>query len=194
LNIPTFFPLENVKKDIDVDMRHTKIICTLGPACSTKEKLLTMIDAGLNVARLNFSHGDHESHGKMVETLKSALVERPDKRVALMLDTKGPEIRTGNLKDGKNIDLEMGQDLEITSEDYSTFQGDNTKIACSYPGLAKSVKLGQTIFIADGSLTCKVKQLKEKSVMVEVMNKANIGQKKNMNLPGVVVDLPILSE
>jgi pyruvate kinase len=191
LNIPTFFPLANVKADIEVEKRHSKIICTLGPACNKKEQLVSMIDAGLNVARLNFSHGDHESHGKQVETLKEALKERPDKRVALMLDTKGPEIRTGNLKEGKNITLKIGQALEITT-DY-TIEGDNTKISCSYPALAQSVKVGQTIFIADGSLTCKVTELKTDSIMVKVMNDATIGQKKNMNLPGVVVKLPILS-
>lgn len=109
-----------------------------------------------------------------------------------MLDTKGPEIRTGFLVDGKNISLKMNQSMEITT-DYA-HKGDSTCIACSYEHLPKSVKVGSTIFIADGSVTCVVQELKEKSVIVKVMNDATIGERKNMNLPGTHVDLPILSE
>lgn len=183
---------QNIFEPIDTNQRRTKIICTLGPACNKVEQLVKMIDAGMNIARLNFSHGDHESHGKQVEALNEALRQRPDKTVALMLDTKGPEIRTGMLVDGKNIELKKDQTLEITS-DY-TIKGDNTIISCSYPSLATSVKVGGTIFIADGSLVCIVTELKEKSVMCRVMNDAKIGERKNMNLPGCQVNLPILSE
>lgn len=121
-----------------------------------------MIDAGMNVARLNFSHGDHKSHGAQVAALQEALKQRPDKQVALMLDTKGPEIRTGLLKEGKPIELKINQALEITT-DY-TIQGDTTIISCSYKALPTSVHVGSTIFIADGSLTCIVTELKEVSV------------------------------
>ena len=121
-----------------------------------------MIDAGMNVARLNFSHGDHKSHGAQAASLQAALKQRPDKSVALMLDTKGPEIRTGALKEGKNINLNIGQALEITT-DY-TIEGDNTKISCSYKNLPTSVKVGSTIFIADGSLTCVVTEIREVSI------------------------------
>jgi len=182
----------NIFEGIETQKRRTKIICTLGPACNKVEQLVQMIDAGMNIARLNFSHGDHESHGKQVAALNEAKAQRPNKPVALMLDTKGPEIRTGFLKDGKNIDLTLGQELEITT-DY-TIKGDNTIISCSYAGLPTSVKVGSTIFIADGSLVCQVLALKEKSVMVKVMNDATIGERKNMNLPGTHVDLPILLE
>jgi len=182
----------NIFEDIECQKRRTKIICTLGPACNQVEKLAEMIDAGMNISRLNFSHGDHESHGKQADNLRAAMKMHPKKHVALMLDTKGPEIRTGQLVDGKNIDLKIGQKLEITT-DY-TIKGDNTIISCSYPGLPTSVKVGGTIFIADGSLVCIVEEIKEKSVMCKVMNDATIGERKNMNLPGVQVDLPILSE
>ena len=119
--------------------------------------LTDMLDAGMNVARLNFSHGDHASHGKSLENLRAALKQRPDKTCAVMLDTKGPEIRTGMLKDGKAIELKSGQDLKIVT-DYE-FLGDTTTIACSYKSLAQTVKVGSTIFIADGSLTCTVKEI-----------------------------------
>lgn len=117
---------------------------------------------------------------------------RPDKHVAIMLDTKGPEIRTGMNKDGKAIKLVKGQTLELTT-DY-TFLGDNTKIACSYKSLPESVQVGGTIYIADGSLTCEVTEILEHGVMVKVLNDVEIGEKKNMNLPGCIVDLPTLTE
>lgn len=109
-----------------------------------------------------------------------------------MLDTKGPEIRTGLLKDHKSITLTEGQDLFITT-DY-TIEGDSSRIACSYKTLPKSVKVGQQILIADGTLVCEVKELKEDGVLVKVCNNVTIGEKKNMNLPGVIVDLPTITE
>lgn len=108
----------------------------------------------MNVARLNFSHGDHKTHGQSLENLQEALKQRPDKHVAVMLDTKGPEIRTGLLRDSKPIELTAGQTLKIVT-DYA-IEGDTTKIACSYKSLPTTVSVGSTIFIADGSLTCEV--------------------------------------
>ncbi len=140
-----------------------------------------MIDAGMNVARLNFSHGDHKSHGAQAATLQAALKQRPDKSVALMLDTKGPEIRTGALKEGKNINLSIGQALEITT-DY-TIEGDNTKISCSYKNLPNSVKVGSTIFIADGSLTCVVTEIREVSNPLALLKREKIFYYKISLLP-----------
>jgi pyruvate kinase len=119
--------------------------------------LVKMLDAGLDIARLNFSHGDHETHGRSVANLREALKQRPGKSCAIMLDTKGPEIRTGMLKDHKPIELVKDQEL-IISTDY-TLEGDNTKIACSYESLCTSVKVGQDVLVADGSLTCEVKEI-----------------------------------
>jgi pyruvate kinase len=109
-----------------------------------------------------------------------------------MLDTKGPEIRTGILKDGQPIELEMGQNLDIVT-DYA-LEGDNTTIACSYKALPQTVQVGSTIYIADGSLTCEVTEIMENGVKTTVKNKAKIGERKNMNLPGAIVDLPTLTE
>ena len=120
--------------------------------------LIKMLDAGMNVARLNFSHGDHKSHGQTLENLREALKQRPDKQCAFLLDTKGPEIRTGFFKDGKKtIDLVAGQSLKMVT-DYEVL-GDSTTLACSYKSLSTTVKVGSTIFIADGSLTCTVTEL-----------------------------------
>ena len=118
--------------------RKTNIVCTMGPSCWETDQLIALIDAGMNVARLNFSHGDHESHAATVKRLHEAKHQRPNAHVALMLDTKGPEIRTGFLKpDFKPLNLIRGQSLEIVT-DY-TVLGDNTTLACSYPDLPNSV-------------------------------------------------------
>mmetsp|Transcript_8070 Transcript_8070/g.9202 ORF Transcript_8070/g.9202 Transcript_8070/m.9202 type:complete len:503 (-) Transcript_8070:41-1549(-) len=184
--------LSNILGATDVSHRKTKIICTLGPSCSTQEKLVEMLNAGMDVARFNFSHGDHESHGKMLDTLREAVKLIPGKQCAVLLDTKGPEIRTGFLEGHEKVTFEAGQDLEITT-DYS-FEGNSKKIACSYKGLAKTVKPGDQVLMADGSLVCTVEECLEDSIRVTVKNKATIGERKNMNLPGCVVDLPTLTE
>ena len=131
------------------------------PSCWDTDMLVKMLDAGMNVARLNFSHGDHKTHGQSLENLQEAMKQRPDKTCAVMLDTKGPEIRTGFLRDNKPIDLVSGQSLKIVT-DYA-IEGDNTKIACSYKSLPKTVSVGSTIFIADGSLTCEVTEVHDVS-------------------------------
>jgi len=190
MNVTTKCPAD-VMAECTMD-RKSKIVCTLGPACWDTDMLVQMIDAGMNVARLNFSHGSHESHANVLSNLRAACLERPNAQIAVMLDTKGPEIRTGFYKNGGTIQLSAGQELEITT-DYE-FLGDETKISCSYEALPRSVNPGQTILIADGSLVVTVKSLGFTSIIVEVMNNAKIGERKNMNLPGVIVDLPTITE
>ena len=173
--------------------RKTNIVCTMGPSCWDTDMLVKLIDAGMNVARLNFSHGDHESHGATVRRLHEAKQLRPGKHVALMLDTKGPEIRTGFLKpDFKPLNLVRGQSLELVT-DYSVL-GDNTTLAVSYKDLPQSAHVGMTILAADGSLVMTVTEIRETSVMVTLDCNATIGERKNMNLPGVKVNLPVLTE
>jgi len=174
--------------------RKCKIICTMGPACWDTDTLVKMIDAGMNVARLNFSHGDHEMHGQTVGRIREAQKLRPDKPVAILLDTKGPEIRTGFFREdvGGKIDVVAGQDLKLVT-DYS-FKGDSTCFAITYQQLPTSVKPGNTILMADGSLSLTVKECGPDWVMTTVMNKCKLGERKNCNLPGVKVDLPVLQE
>lgn len=178
--------------ETDTSRLQSKIVCTLGPACGTKEKLVAMIDAGMTIARFNFSHGDHESHGKMLSLLREAQTERPDKYVAVMLDTKGPEIRTGFLVGHEPVVLKEGQRLTI-STDYS-LEGTNEVIACSYKALPRSVSPGNTILAADGSLVMEVLECHDESVDVLVKNDVKLGERKNMNLPGIVVELPTVTE
>jgi pyruvate kinase len=170
---------------------YLQIVCTIGPASWSKETLIEMIDAGMNVARLNFSHGDHERHAETVTAIREAAEERPGCNVAILLDTKGPEIRTGMSKDHANITLTAGQSLKI-STDY-TLEGDSSAIACSYASLPTSVKPGSTILAADGSLVMVVKECLADGVTVTVKNDAVLGERKNMNLPGVIVDLPTIT-
>jgi len=174
--------------------RKCKIICTMGPKCWDVDMLVNLIDAGMNVARLNFSHGDHEAHGTVVKNIREACKQRPSKPVAILLDTKGPEIRTGFFKEecGGKIQLKAGQDLKLVT-DYS-FKGDSTCFALSYDMLCSSVRPGGLILCADGSLVLKVKEVGSDYVMTEVMNDREMGERKNCNLPGVKVDLPVLQE
>jgi len=175
--------------------RRTKIVCTLGPACWSEEGLAALLDRGMNVARLNFSHGDHEAHGKTLARLRK-VADAKSRNVAVMLDTKGPEIRTGFFegKDVNKIQLEKGKEIVLTS-DY-TFLGDCTRLACSYPTLADSVRPGQEILVADGSLVLTVLScdISLGEVVCRIENNAVMGERKNMNLPGVDVDLPTLTE
>jgi pyruvate kinase len=132
-----------------------------------------------------------QRHGESVRAIREAVRQRPGSHVAIMLDTKGPEIRTGLLKEHKPITLVEGQDLVI-STDYS-LEGDASTISCSYKSLPSSVKPGSMVLAADGTLMMEVKECRADSVLVRVMNDVTIGEKKNMNLPGVVVDLPTIT-
>jgi len=175
--------------------RKCKIICTMGPCCWDVDMLVQLFDAGLNICRLNFSHGDHEAHGGTVKRIREATKQRPDKPVAILLDTKGPEIRTGFFKEGLaggKIKLKQGQDLKLVT-DYD-FKGDETTLAITYKALPSAVKPGQIILAADGSLSLKVKSCGPDYVITEVLNDIDMGEKKNMNLPGVKVDLPVLQD
>lgn len=151
----------------------------------------SLIDDGMNVARLNFSHGDHEGHGNTLINLRTALSSRPGKHVAVMLDTKGPEIRTGFLKNHDKVTFQKGETFEMTT-DY-TFLGDSTKVACSYPELPTTVVPGSTILCADGALVLTVVSCGDDSVIVRAENTATIGERKNMNLPGCIVNLPTMT-
>jgi pyruvate kinase len=197
-SVPTlkggFITLETVTKPCEVTERKTKIICTLGPACWSEEGLAKLMDAGMNAARFNFSHGDHPGHLSVLERLRKVAKSKA-RNIAVLLDTKGPEIRTGFFaNDASKIELVKGETIVLTS-DYS-FKGDSKKLACSYPALAKSVKVGQQILIADGSLVLMVMSIDEAAgeVACRIENTCAIGERKNMNLPGVVVDLPTFTD
>ncbi|KAL3671153.1 hypothetical protein V7S43_004334 [Phytophthora oleae] len=184
--------LENIMRSTEGVERKTKIFCTLGPACWSQDGIGELIDAGMNVARFNFSHGDHVSHADTLNRLRGALASRPHKNIAIMLDTKGPEIRTGFLANKDKVTIQKDSILELTT-DYE-FLGDETKIACSYPELPQSVQVGGTVLVADGSLVLTVLEIKDDSIVTRANNTATLGERKNMNLPGCKVMLPTLTE
>ena len=154
-----------------------------------------LLDNGMNIARLNFSHGDHATHAGTITRLKEALSTRPGVQCAIMLDTKGPEIRTGFFDPsvGDKLQLKHGSTLILTT-DYD-HKSTGEKLGCTYAKLPTSVHAGNQILVADGSLVLEVqKVLNDKEVACTVMNDCAIGERKNMNLPGVKVDLPVLQE
>jgi len=153
-----------------------------------------MIDRGMDVARLNFSHGDHVSHKAALDRVKQALALRPQKNLGFMLDTKGPEIRTGLLENGQAVDLLAGTTLTL-STDYA-FKGNSSKISVSYPKLCSSVKERGVILVADGQISLEVLKIDSSAneVVCRIVNGGKLGEKKNMNLPGCKVDLPVIGE
>ncbi|XP_072984494.1 pyruvate kinase, cytosolic isozyme-like [Typha latifolia] len=171
----------------------TKIVCTLGPASRSVEMTEKLLRAGMNVARFNFSHGSHAYHQETLDNLRAAM-ENTGILCAVMLDTKGPEIRTGFLQDSKPIQLKKGQEITI-STDYS-IKGDENTISMSYKKLAEDLNPGSVILCADGTITLTVLSCdKEKGlVRCRCENSALLGERKNVNLPGVIVDLPTLTE
>ena len=170
-----------------------QIICTLGPAARDVPILCDMLRAGMNVARYNFSHGSHEYHQETLNNLRAAMRETGI-MCAVMLDTKGPEIRTGFLQGGKSVQLTVGDEVTITT-DYAV-QGTKDLIAMSYAKLAVDVKPGLVILVADGSISLEVLSTDPAAgtVVARALNTATLGERKNVNLPGVVVDLPTLTE
>ncbi len=170
-------------------MRKTKIICTIGPASEKVSILTKLIENGMNVARLNFSHGLHEEHKKRIENIRQAAVTtgRP---IAIMLDTKGPEIRTGRLTRGK-INLQGGQEFILTSRDVP---GDEGAVQITYTALPQEVKEGDAILLADGLINLHVKKCTETDIICEVINGGELGERKGVNVPGVRIQLPFLSE
>ncbi|KAG7388927.1 hypothetical protein PHYPSEUDO_011574 [Phytophthora pseudosyringae] len=172
--------------------RKTKIICAIGPASWSLEMLGQLLDAGMNVARLNFSHGDHELHKRSLSNLREAMAARPDCHCAVLLDTKGPEIRSGFLKGHEPVQLKAGQTLEITT-DYGV-EGDSSRIACTYEQLPTSVSVGSKILCDDGSLVMTVLECLSESIIVRVHNDHVLEEKKNMNLPGAAIQIPGITE
>jgi pyruvate kinase len=173
--------------------KKTHIICTLGPSSRSVEDLEGLLQAGMSVARFNFSHGTHEYHAESLENLRAACAN-VDKTCGVLLDTKGPEIRTGMLRDGEPVELKRGNMVTLTT-DYSVL-GTAEMIAVSYEHMARDVMPGDNILMSDGNVMLEVLETDPGSgtVTCECLNTATLGERKNCNLPGVKVDLPTLTE
>ena len=180
--------------------RKTKIVCTMGPACWDEESVGQLLDAGMSVARFNFSHGDHEGHQGVLDRVRKVIADK-GADCACLLDTKGPEIRTAMLRDHQPIELEANQPItiEAVGDKYVEFEGykteEETRIGLSYAKLCQSVKPGNNILIADGSISIRVDHIESDTVLKgTVLNSKKLGERKNCNLPGVKVDIPVLTE
>lgn len=171
-------------------MKKTKIVCTMGPVTNDPEVMRALVKNGMDIARFNFSHGDHEEQKMRMDMIKT-IREEEKVPVAILLDTKGPEIRTGVLKDGKKVTLKTGETFILSTKECV---GDETKVSITYAGLIDDVQIGSTILIDDGLIGLKVKEKTQDDIICKVINGGELGEKKGVNVPNVPVRLPAITE
>lgn len=171
--------------------RKVKIVCTMGPACWDYDKMLRVAKAGMNVARLNFSHGDYESHTRTIETVRrvEAEIKRP---IAVLLDTKGPEIRTGLLENGEKAFLSAGEKFELRLEDKTP--GNASGVFVDHRELYNEIAVGHDIFIDDGSLHLKVEKLSPEKIICQVIVGGELGERKGLNAPDANLSVSTLTD
>ncbi len=171
-------------------MKRTKILCTLGPATSTVEKMRELIKNGMDAARINFSHGTYETHTELINNLK-AVREELNAPIPLILDTKGPEIRIKRFKDNKKVYLEPGNHFTLTNRD---IEGNENMVSVTYHNLPLEIKKGNRILIDDGLVELRVLNITDTDVECEVVNGGFLSSNKGVNIPDVNLDLPILTQ
>lgn len=197
MNFPAKY--EEIANTNEVKERKTDIICTIGPKSWDPEVLVKLIDEGMTVIRCNMSHGDHEEQNMKLANLEKAYDMRPDLRgkVKILMDTRGPEIRTGMFEVyNSKKELKAGQDFKLLCGDYQANlkKGNETQVAITYNKLASSVKPGQRILVQDGTVILDVVSTGDDHVMCKVVNDAKLGEKKNCNVPGLKVEIPVIDE
>ena len=170
-------------------MRKTKIICTIGPACDNEETLTAMCEAGMNVARLNFSHGTHEEHLRRIQLIRKVR-EKLNLPIAIMLDTKGPEYRIKTFQNGR-VTLKEGEAFTLTTED---IVGDETRVSVTYTKLTEELNPGDTVLINNGLVILTVEKVDGPNVVCRIVNGGVLSDRKSMNFPGKVLKQDFLSE
>lgn len=170
--------------------RHSKIVCTIGPVTRTPRMIRKLIDAGMDVARLNFSHGTHEEHAQNVAALREAAVLKK-KPIAILADLQGPKIRTGALAGGGSVALRTGQKFVITT---AKVLGDSTRVNTIFRPLPHEVKIADRILLSDGLIELRVERVRGQEVHCHVVNGGILGEHKGINLPGVQLHVPALTE
>jgi pyruvate kinase len=170
--------------------RRAKIICTIGPACHTEAAMRDLLRIGMDVARLNFSHGTHEDHAHNIERLRRA-AEREARTVCILQDLQGPKIRTGQLERHEPVLLQTGSVVTITPKDVP---GNATRISTTFPDLAAELATGARILLSDGLIELRVRGVRGEDVLCDVLNGGMLGEHKGINLPGVALSIPALTE
>jgi pyruvate kinase len=169
--------------------RRAKIICTIGPACHSEAAMRDLLRLGMNVARLNFSHGTHEEHGKNIDRLRRA-AEREGRTICILQDLQGPKIRTGRLEGHVPVLIEAGSTVTITPQDVP---GTAKRISTTFTDLAREVEPGTRILLSDGLIELRVRSVRGKDVTCAVVNGGMLGEHKGINLPGVAFSIPALT-
>jgi len=172
-------------------MKKTKIVCTIGPKTESEEMLGNLLSAGMNVMRLNFSHGDYAEHGQRIKNLR-AVMEKTGQQAAILLDTKGPEIRTMKLENGADVTLTAGQTFTFTTD--QSIVGNKDRVAVTYAGFTEDLSVGNTVLVDDGLIGMQVTAISGNDVVCKVLNNGDLGENKGVNLPGVSIQLPALAE
>ncbi|MDP9146301.1 MAG: pyruvate kinase, partial [Acidobacteriota bacterium] len=169
--------------------RHSKIVCTIGPASCSRRIVQGLLNAGMDVARLNFSHGTHEDHAANIALLRAASLKR-GKPISILADLQGPKIRTGILAGGKPVYLNAGQQFVITT---ANILGDSTRVNTTFTPLPREVHRGNRILLSDGLIELRVEQVRGREVICQVINGGSLGENKGINLPGVQLRVPALT-
>jgi pyruvate kinase len=172
-----------------MNSRHSKIVCTLGPATNSPRMIRRLIEAGMDVARLNFSHGSHETHAHSIAMVHAAAAEL-GKTVGILADLQGPKIRTGTLAGGGTVTLRSGQQFIITT---AKILGDSTRVNTTFRPLPREVKSGDRILLSDGLIELRVEKVRGPEVICRVVNGGVLGEHKGINLPGVKLRVPALT-
>jgi len=170
--------------------RRAKIICTVGPSCNSEIILRDLMRRGMDVARLNFSHGSHEEHGQVVDRVRRA-AKKEERTVCVLQDLQGPKIRTGVLKDHTPVSLETGSVITITPRQV---EGTAALISTTFPGLAREVVPGTRVLLSDGLIELSVSRVRGRDVECEVVNGGQLGEHKGINLPGIALSIPALTQ
>lgn len=171
-------------------MKKTKIICTMGPNTNDADLMRKLVQNGMDIARFNFSHGDHEEQKSRMDMLKK-IREEEKKPVAILLDTKGPEIRTGVLKDGKKVSLKEGDTFTLTTKE---IEGDADGVSITYAGLVEDVQAGKKILIDDGLIELTVTGKTDTDIICTIDNGGELGERKGVNVPNVPIRLPAITD
>src|SRR6059058_4750770 len=172
-----------------MSFRHSKIVCTIGPASRSPKMIDRLLGAGMDVARLNFSHGTHEEHAKNISTLRAASIEH-EKPIAILADLQGPKIRTGPLAGGGPVLLRTGQKFIITT---AKILGDSTRVNTVFTPLPREVHRGDRILLSDGLIELRVEKVSGREVICQVVNGGALGEHKGINLPGIKLRVPALT-